>query len=366
MASPSRRTLVAVVLALLLGAHAAVVLFLHAQLEGLTEAQARGAKGLAEVVLTHTIPQPLHDNGVACVAGMADVLPPPREPFTRESALLTELRAGKLTWATLPEETAQGYARLQPWAATLRECASSAKLKLVDGLQPRDEASAPGKRVRVLRALDTWFTWQAVELHRMAADGAEAQLRLERCTSALALAADASFLGGGLEVTEFGLLQLTPLCGDALAAATPGERKVTGDAWAMLPARVAPLAHLVRWERYGDVGVEVTRAPPGERWHAGLLRGHQWARWDDAWAKLETAAAGEPEQRRAALDLAAPELKARAEPLFKRHERALGWLELLAATAKGDTSPRPHVTRENGVVRSAPPGDPVVEFKLPN
>lgn len=361
MASPLRRPLVIVVALLLVGGPAAVVLFLEAQLGNLTQAQARGAKALGEVVVTHDIPQPLHDNGVACVAGLADVLPPPREPFTREGPLLAELRAGRLTWATLPAEAAQGYERLQPWAATLRECASSAALKLVDGLRPLDAAKAAGRRARTLRALDTWFTWQAVELHRMAADAAPAQVRLERCTSALALAADASFLHGGLAVTDFALLQLTPLCGDALATATPEERKVTGDAWARLPSRLAPLAHLVRWERY-----DALEAPAQEGWLARLQRGRALGRRDEALSKLEGAAQGTGEQRQAALELSPAEVKPQAEELFSRHARALDWLELLAAVAKGDATPRPHVTRENGVVRSAPPGGPAIEFKLPN
>lgn len=374
-----KRSLLVLLVVLMLAGPAGYVALVRAQASRLSTAHEAGARALGAVVLTHAARQPIHDNGAACLVGLARVLPPGHAPFgdgRAESArpLLALLDEQQGRFDALPPAVLETYTQLQPWAASVRECASSAKLQLVTGVRPEDWDATTARAVT--GALDTFFALQATELQRMSEDAAPADVRLERCEAALALAADASFFSGsrGAAAGAGGALRLVPRCGEALAAATPAQRKAVAETWGKLTARLVPPSQLVRWERYGEPSEAFARPPPGapEPFLARLERERRWLRWDALVQAVEAAADGEAGARAAAVAALAaqpdPEttsVAARLDQGFQALEQVRSWLEALAAVAREDEAPRPFVTRENGELRVAAPGAPVVKWRLP-
>lgn len=369
-----KRSLIILLAVVMLGGPAGYVAFIRAQASSLFAAREAGQKALNALVTTHVVTQPIHDNGAACILGMGQVLPRDRAPFNLSdpsaSAPLLAFLAGRSgSFAALPEDVRSAAERLQPWVTSMRECASSARFVLVDGLRPSDPASDGTPAFRAREALDSFFAWQALELQRMGEEGAAPAVRLERCGPALALVADATLLGSsGVAAAATGAQALVPRCGEALAAATPEVRKaLTGD-WAKLTARAATMSTVVRWERYGEGSRAWAEPAAGENALGALERLRHWPAWDRAIAGLEAAADGEPSGRTAALLAADPVSRKfdamRLADSLGNLERVHGWLRVLSDEAQ-EAQPGPHVTRENGELRITLPGAPVLKWRFP-
>jgi hypothetical protein len=319
-----------------------------------------------KVVRADGAPPPRHGNAFQCLAAVMKTAPttslgtfndPQLDlgPYIRGERLTAEL-----------VRTTPSIDALRAWVEAMRGCSDASELQWVEGLEPWDSGPMPWMAVMKHTALDA----------RILLDDQQPEHALAVCTEGLEFAVDLSHLGLlGAMLASAGLRQLSPVCSEAWAAASPTVHEDLGPRWVLLSQRLAGNEEILESERvttelslfrqFADAEARAKYPPtrdafelaPVER--LALMR--LWSRWDAGMRAL--AAAKDPAA------LAAADAQLRETPwwlptggifgggydgyskFLARLDALRGLLDVLSSIATGaKTSLPPGATEKDGFV----------------